>query len=309
MHPSVFSARSSSCRLGRGILAGSAALWLLAGSAPAATFIWKGGGGSNSWTLNGNWTTSAPANDGTADVIFTDAFFAGTDFIFPNLNVNYSTRSLTFNGTRGFLLLTDSARTLTLGSGGLLQNSSAEQYIQHPVNLSAAQTWTLPLGAGLLTVDGGVANGGHRLSVSAAGGNYLTTAITGAGGLTKLGAGTLLLTSASTFTGTTLVNEGTLQLEAGGSLLNSFVQVAPGATFTVNGGSVNAGTAAYFTVGNAASLTMATGNLLAGSLTTAESDIGNVSGSLATSPTAGARIRPAPGSSSESIRTAAALTR
>ena len=280
MHTNVFSVRSSSRRLARGILAGSAALLLLTGSAPAANFTWKGGAGSNSWTLNGNWTTSAPANDGTADVIFTNQFFTGTDFIFPNLNVNYSIRSLTFRGGAGFQLLTDSARTLTLGSNGLAQESPAPQYVQHPINLSAAQTWTLTLGAGPLEIEGGVGNGGHALTVAAFGGNALATAITGAGGLTKIGLGNLTLNRASSYTGATLVNGGSLTLDAGGSLLNSFVQVAPGATLTINGGNVNAGTAVYFTVGSAASATAATGNLLSGTLTTVESDVGNVTGSV-----------------------------
>lgn len=54
-----------------------------------------------------------------------------------------------------------------------------------------------------------------------------------AGGLTKAGTGTLLLTAANTYTGPTSVNAGTLVV--GGSLANTAVTVADGATLGGNG--------------------------------------------------------------------------
>ena len=159
----------------------------LTSAARAAAFTWKGGAASNAWTLNGNWTTSAPANNGTAAVTFTDAFFTGTNF------------------------------------GAALD-----------------------------------------------------------GGLVKSGAGTMTLRGANTYTGRTVVNAGTLQIGVNGSLLNSWVEVAPGGTFTMSNVSVNAGTGVYFSVGTASSATAATANLVAGSLSTGETDVGNAVGSIAT---------------------------
>jgi len=54
------------------------------------------------------------------------------------------------------------------------------------------------------------------------------------GGLVKNGAGTLTLTGANSFTGTTTVSNGTLALGTGGSLASSNLAVASGATFDVS---------------------------------------------------------------------------
>ncbi len=79
--------------------------------------------------------------------------------------------------------------------------------------------------------------------------------------LTKSGTGTETLTGVNTYTGATSVSSGKLALGAGGSLANTAISVASGATFAPNppgSGSVSAGTNDDGTAG--ATLTLATGS-------------------------------------------------
>ncbi len=111
----------------------------------------------------------------------------------------------------------------------------------------------------------------------------LTDAISIGGGLAKDGSGTLTLTGASTYTGTTAVNAGTLAIGTGGSLASAGLNIANGATFDTSAlaaydlGAANvsialdAATAGFFnagagtlTLGGGLTLTFSTASLTAG---------------------------------------------
>ena len=81
----------------------------------------------------------------------------------------------------------------------------------------------------------------RAVSLGAGGGTFdvtqsanISSGVSGAGGLTKTGAGTLALGGANTYSGGTTVNAGTLQLLPGASL-------GAGGALTVNGGTFNTG--------------------------------------------------------------------
>jgi fibronectin-binding autotransporter adhesin len=116
--------------------------------------------------------------------------------------------------------------SLTVDRGGIVANESLG--IGSAVTLADAQEWTVATGK-TMTVSGAVNNGGHALTVLGKGDTTLAGVISGAGGLTKEGTGTLLIDAYDTFTGGTLVNGGVLQLNRGGQTgaLRGLLTIAP----------------------------------------------------------------------------------
>ena len=177
---------------------------LCAGRVGAAPFTWNGNGPDNAWSSAGNWSTqTAPPNDGTADLQFD-----GSLRLTPLTDTAYSVDSLTFNATAGAFVL--GGGQITLGVGGIVQNSAATETINNTLVLGAAQTWNINAGALVLGSTAAVNNGGNGLTINAAGGSGATFkgAISGTGGLTV--AGSVTLAGANTYTGTTTVSGGAL---------------------------------------------------------------------------------------------------
>jgi|GEM_PF-2556948 len=78
-------------------------------------------------------------------------------------------------------------------------------------------------------------NGGHVYTITAALQSDPALGSTLDGGLTKLGAGTLTLSNANTYTGPTYINAGTLSLGTNGSIASSsLISITNGATFDVS---------------------------------------------------------------------------
>jgi fibronectin-binding autotransporter adhesin len=126
----------------------------------------------------------------------------------------------TFATTQGFqrdVTPSTGAATVTLQNGGVLQLAGN---VGQLVTLTGTPTMAFVLGSG-----GGVIDTQ----------NYSTTMslpISGAGSLTKLGAGGLTLTAGNSYAGTTTISAGTLALSGFGSVANSSgVSVAAGAVF------------------------------------------------------------------------------
>ncbi len=146
-------------------------------------------------------------------------------------------------------LLSSVSGTLSVAQGGTV---AAKQFVKG----NASATASLGLDGGTLRAT--AAQSDYLKGFSAgdvvlqAGGGTIDTngfatgikaAIGGTGGLTKIGAGTLTLTGASTFTGTTTVTAGTLQLSGGGTL-GGDLDAQSGTTFTGDPTGTTAGTVA-----------------------------------------------------------------
>ena len=193
------------------ILTTGIAALLATAPAFAATWEWTGDSGNNSWNNSGNWNpVSQPANNGTADVIF-----GGTDRLTPDLTLPWNVNSVNFHNTAGaFNLFSTLGNTLSIGAGGITNYDADDQTISHALTLSAAQTWNAA--SGRLSTAGPVNNGGNLLTIDSAVTKhvFISGVLSGSGGLTKNGLGDMHLSGSSpnTYTGTTKLNSGTLQL-------------------------------------------------------------------------------------------------
>ena len=181
------------------------------------------GTASSSWAAAGNWNTSVAGGvvSGTAPGSTADVAFGTTS---PGNLTNTLGADTTVNSVN-FLpgsasVTVNPGNTLTIGGGGITNTSANAQTINAPIVLGTSQTWT-NAGSGLLTVAGSV---------------------TGSGGITKSGSGTLTLsglsgTAASNYTGTTVIDQGTLLLPA-----SQTTQFTGGLTFGSAAASTNIGT-------------------------------------------------------------------
>lgn len=176
---------------------------------------------TNNGVLNTNGFTLTASiyglNDGT---IVNGQLGAGTINANGNVLINSENDAAVVNILTG---------VTTLGSAERLLDTAA-------VTISAGAE--LALGGaetiGALKGAGKVTNNGHRLTASS---GSFSGDLTGTGGLTKEGAATLEISSAQSYTGTTLVNGGTLDLT--GSLASADVSIASGATLRSSNAGLN----------------------------------------------------------------------
>jgi fibronectin-binding autotransporter adhesin len=201
------------------------------------------------WVLNSSPGT--PTDFITNDsVLFNDSASGTTTVDISGANVNpgavtfnNTTKNYTLTGTHGIAGSTGLTKT---GTGTLTIGTTNS--FTGPVNLSAGTVsvaslgnsgTATPLGAGstitladasnpvTLQITGATSAtnravvinaGGATIDVSQAAGVHTQSAIvSGAGGLTKIGPGTLVLNALNTYGGNTIVNAGTLQLSASNS--------------------------------------------------------------------------------------------
>lgn len=172
--------------------------------------VWTGGGGNAFWSTDANWGGAQPVY-GTGIQFDGLLQLTATNNLGP---LNIAGTGITFNALAGAFTLDGNAIALT---GGITNNSLSLQTIGFSsITLGAAQTFNAVLGG--LTVGSAVNLAGQALTVDGTANTTISGAIsdTGAGGsLVKNGLGTLVLSGANTFTGTTTVNLGVLQLQNG----------------------------------------------------------------------------------------------
>lgn len=158
-----------------------------------STVTWDGGAGTSNWSEAANWQGNVAPVPGD-DLVFPGDAAQKTNF--NNFPSGTSFHSLKFTGS-GYTISGGSLNMLTIDPSGGLSNraeSGTNEYFG-PVQLA---------GAGFLL----------SVGVSPGGSLVLGGAISGSGGLSIGGGGTLTLAGAdaNTYTGTTLITRGLLQL-------------------------------------------------------------------------------------------------
>jgi autotransporter-associated beta strand protein len=179
---------------------------------------------TNVWTSGSGNLSSIGITNGSTLV-----FDQGTSGSVTNNSQVSTLQGITFNSGVGTNTLSGTA--ITNGSGGIVNGASTRQTVALDQTLAAEQTFQA--GTGGLAVSGNITNAGNKLIIDGAANTLLSGAISGTGGLTKIGSGTATLSAASTFSGNTLVSAGTLLVS--GSIPSSPLTVQNGATLAGSG--------------------------------------------------------------------------
>jgi len=219
-------------------------LYLAGGNGSATGMALGALDGGNASTVVGfdNCTNCTVTINGTADGNFAGLILDGYGSARSNNLVKAGNSTQTLSGTNIYTGIT------TL-NGGIVRVGAAEiAGISGPLGKQAANAaGTILFGGGTLQYSGANQNdysgrfsttGSQSITIDTAGQTVaFGTRIAGAGtSLTKLGAGTLILSGTNSYTGNTTVSSGTLALLGSGSVTNSAnLAIATGATLDVSG--------------------------------------------------------------------------
>jgi len=144
---------------------------------------------------------------------------------------------LTLSGANAYTgTTTINAGTLTVSGGNAIADTSQVTLANTAgATLNLANSETIGNLSGGGATGGNVTLGANSLTVNEGGTTTYSGVISGTGGLTKAGTGTLTLSRANSYSGSTTINAGTLALGASNVLAN-------GSSVVVNGGTLNIGT-------------------------------------------------------------------
>lgn len=179
--------------------------WDLVG--PSAVCTWSGSGSAANWSAAGNWDL-LPTNQCAVQFGLATGG-ANTNDLAAGTQIN----GIRFPASAGNYVLNGNAITL---QGDVVNNSSAPQRINLPIQLSSGLAWNFNAAAGDLILGSG---------------------ITGSGSINKLGSGTLTVLSNLAFSGSVRVAGGQLQIgngAAAGSLGSIPAVVEAGASLAFN---------------------------------------------------------------------------
>ena len=213
----------------------------------AATNHWSGTScaapvvGSCDWSAadassGDNWVElTTPANNGTADIIF-----LGATALTPHMDRSWNVHSVLFDTTAGAFVCSGGGNTLTIQAGGMANNSLNVQTIGltgsgSPITLGASQTWSANLANLVIHLSSPVSFNGKDLTIAGVSNVSIFPKIGGSGRLIKNDTGTLFLGQSgafnTNFTGSVIVNDGTLEIDGSQTIRKA-------SSITLNGGTL-----------------------------------------------------------------------
>ncbi len=215
-------------------------------SGPFTSAYWVGNQSSTyprEWATT-NWSTSA---DGTAltkriptdttTVYLAAANAASTYMTNMTIGFNMGIRGLVVNTPQPANLTDPDAFILALGSGGITLNSGAGSFATDAtLLLTGNQTWS-NTGAGTLTITGALDTAGYSIDVTGPSPTFMSSAISGAGSMSKSGSGQLTMSGTNTFSGGFTMNSGVLNISSPTAL--GAAQNASPARVTITGGTLD----------------------------------------------------------------------
>jgi autotransporter-associated beta strand protein len=178
-------------------------------------------------TISGTGSLSKTGDD-FLELTGTNSYGGGTDIVGGKLRASNNnalgTAAITVESGATLLLNQVSlANDLTVGGAGAAGTNGAVDVESSTSTLGGSVTFSgaTAIGAGpdgLLILSNSVDNNGHDLTVQGAGDTMILGEISDTGGLTKNGAGTLVLQAGNSYTGATTITSGTLQVGNGGTV-------------------------------------------------------------------------------------------
>jgi autotransporter-associated beta strand protein len=171
---------------------------------------WTAAGGGN-WSTAANWSAGVTPQSG--NILMLQA--ASSANMVNDLPAGQTLGAVSLSGN-----LTISGNSVVLNPSGGTAIGDVAGVSTFGLNSQLASNATVQVAAGQLTISGGLGTNGYQLSVDAASGagGYIIGAITGTGGLSKLGSGTLTISGANSYSGGTVVTAGTLIVTGSQSL-------------------------------------------------------------------------------------------
>ncbi len=239
----------------------SSTIWLVVTNGPSLSSLQWVGGVNNIWDTNTlNWTSNgAAAAYGENDlVVFNDAAQTGTvnlvgtaphtpyGWMVTNNVLNYA-----FAGSNGIggsvslkkcgsgsLTLSESGDSFSGGitvNGGTVILDEAASAISGGLSIAGGATAQIGNSDANGSLPAGAVSDSGALVFRQTVPDFVSTAISGGGSLTQNGGGTLELSGANSYTGNTVVLQGTLALTGSGAISNSATVVVSNAKLDVSG--------------------------------------------------------------------------